>query len=335
MRITREILLKSARETAAQRVRNDRRLICIFLTGSLLQKDPLLGGTTDIDLVIVHEEKPLDSREVVGLSEDVSLDIQHYSQSSFSQPRRLRSDPFLGPLLYNFPTLLHDIQHWFEFVQASASAQFTLPQYALERARALAENARQGWNALYQPNNHNLPERLLAYFNILEQSGSSIAALTGLPLPERHFFTQLTSRADQLQRPELCSRLAELLAPQPPSESDWQNQWLPAWTKAYRACAAQPLCPPQIHGARYAYYAKAMQTLWPQNPTAALWLLLRTWGLAISQLPPESEHYTVWQSTLPTLELDDEHLENRMETLDQYLDLLEETLDDWAQRNGV
>jgi hypothetical protein len=44
MRITRDLLLKAARDSAAQRLRADRRLVCIFLTGSLLQKDPLLGG---------------------------------------------------------------------------------------------------------------------------------------------------------------------------------------------------------------------------------------------------------------------------------------------------
>ncbi len=335
MRITRDLLLKAARDTAAARLRADRRLVCIFLTGSLLQKDPLLGGAADIDLVIVHDDQPLVDREVVGLSEDVSLDILHFPQSAFSQPRRLRSDPFLGPLLYNFPTLLHDILHWFEFVQASASAQFNQPQYVLERARDLADQARQGWNFLYQPGSQDHLKNLLAYFNILEQSGNSFALLTGLPLPERRFFTQLAGRAQKLGRPDLASDLVSLVMPRTAHDEDWQTVWLPAWTQAYRAAAALPLCPPQIHAARYSYYAKAMQSLWQENPPAALWLLLRTWGLAVSQLPQDSEHLSTWSSALSTLELDPDHLENRLEALDAHLDILEETLDNWGHQNGV
>jgi hypothetical protein len=272
---------------------------------------------------------------VVGLTEDASLDIMHFSQSIFSQPRRLRSDPFLGPLLYNFPTLLHDIQHWFEFVQASASAQFTQPQYVLERARALADQARQGWNSLYQPGQSDLTAKMLRYFDVLEQSGNAIASLTGLPLSERHFFTQLAGRAQKLGLPELASRLVSLLTPQMVRDEDWQGIWLPAWTQAYRACAAQPLCPPQIHNARYAYYIKAMQILWQQNQPAALWLLLRTWGLAVNQLPQETPHLPAWQAALETLHLDAEQLENNLDQLDSYLDLLEESIDDWAHKNGV
>ena len=38
MRITRDILLKIARDTAAQRVKVSRRLVCIYLTGSCLTR---------------------------------------------------------------------------------------------------------------------------------------------------------------------------------------------------------------------------------------------------------------------------------------------------------
>ena len=51
MRITREALLKLAHEAAVQRARVNREITCIYLTGSLLSEAPLLGGTTDIDLI--------------------------------------------------------------------------------------------------------------------------------------------------------------------------------------------------------------------------------------------------------------------------------------------
>ena len=59
MRLTRETLIKIARDTATQRARVSRRIICIYLTGSCLTDDPLLGGTTDIDLVIVQDGEPI------------------------------------------------------------------------------------------------------------------------------------------------------------------------------------------------------------------------------------------------------------------------------------
>ena len=52
MRITKEALLKAARESAEKSSRRNRDLVCIYLTGSLLSETPLLGGTTDIDELI-------------------------------------------------------------------------------------------------------------------------------------------------------------------------------------------------------------------------------------------------------------------------------------------
>ena len=51
MRITRDILLNQARENAAKLAQKDRGMICIYLAGSLLREDPLIGGITDIDLI--------------------------------------------------------------------------------------------------------------------------------------------------------------------------------------------------------------------------------------------------------------------------------------------
>ena len=58
MRLTRETLIKIARDTAEQRVQISRRIICIYLVGSVLSDSPLLGGTTDIDLIIIHDSEP-------------------------------------------------------------------------------------------------------------------------------------------------------------------------------------------------------------------------------------------------------------------------------------
>ena len=43
MRVTRESLIRIARETAQQRAYDNRDLIAAYLTGSLLTQEPMLG----------------------------------------------------------------------------------------------------------------------------------------------------------------------------------------------------------------------------------------------------------------------------------------------------
>ena len=56
MRVSRESLIRIAKETAQERAFNDRGIIAAYLTGSLVSKeiDPILGGTADIDVILVH-----------------------------------------------------------------------------------------------------------------------------------------------------------------------------------------------------------------------------------------------------------------------------------------
>ena len=136
MRITRQALLKLARDRAALLARQDRSLICIYLTGSLLFDAPLLGGTTDIDLICVHSEKTPQPRLVTRISNEVHFDEAHYSQTIFLQPRRLRLNPWVGSYLIHNPLPLYDVQHWFEFTQASVSDKFNDPEMVIQRLTA-------------------------------------------------------------------------------------------------------------------------------------------------------------------------------------------------------
>ena len=70
MRVTRESLLRIAKETVQERAYNDPEMIAAYLTGSLLNVDPMLGGTADIDIVFVYKNKPQQSREFVKLTPD-------------------------------------------------------------------------------------------------------------------------------------------------------------------------------------------------------------------------------------------------------------------------
>jgi hypothetical protein len=337
MRLTRESLIKVAREAAEQRARISRRIICIYLTGSILSDAPLLGGTTDIDLFVIHDSDPVQAREVVRLSDEVSLDISHYAQSVFHQPRHLRTDPWLGPFLYRKPLVLHDTQHWFDFAQAATGAQFFQPDYVIQRAGRLARTARQDWMHLENNRDERHPRRVYRYLKILENAGNALVSLTGEsePLTERRFFLQLPHRIQQLQRPELVSGLAELYTTEITTmESAW-TEWLKAWKETYRAAGRLDNIPPRIHPSREMYYEQAAVATWSENPNAALWPLLRTWSLAASFLPEEMPELAGWRSAMEILHLDETSFTDRVASLDGYLDRVEETLEYWARSNGV
>ena len=72
-----------------------------------------------------------------------------------------------------------------------------------------------------------------------------------------------------------------------------------------------------------------------EHPHAALWPLLRTWTLAVSILPDDHLAYTAWREACLQLGLADQGLIERIAALDVYLDTVDETLDTWAQENGV
>jgi hypothetical protein len=335
MRLTRETLLKFARESAMQRSRVSRRIVSIFLVGSLLEEAPLLGGTTDIDLVIIQDDEPLQQREIVRLTDEVHLDISHYSQALFRQPRHLRSDPWLGPFIYNKPLVYYDTSHWFDFTQAATGAQFFQPDYVSQRAGVLARSARQAWMRLAFTPPESQAGRVSLFFKAIEDAGNALASLNGSPLTERRFFLHLPQRLQALHQPDLLADLVHLFSPDADSwESAWPG-WLEGWKADYQAAGSLAELPARLHPARQAYYARAAGALWEENPTAAAWLVLRTWTRLAELLPAGAPGAAGWQAAIQALRLDDDAFGRRLEELDRYLDRLEETLDEWARKNGV
>lgn len=333
MRITRETLLKIARDTAAQRVRAHRRLVCVYLTGSLLHEDPLLGGTADIDLICVHDSEPPMRREIVRLVDEVHLDIGHYTQADFDQPRRLRQDPWLGPYITNHPLLLHDSAHWFDFTQAAITAQFHSPENTAARAHALADAARQAWLALRLDGELTCPH-VWSYLKALENAGNAFASLSGAPLAERRFWLELPERAETLGRPGMAAGLLDLMMPETLAVEDWLA-WQSPWQAALSRAAADPACPAHLHSARHPYYRHAAQALFETQPAAAVWLALRTWSKAATLVPAGDEALMEWQQALAVVGLDAAGFSTRLDALDAYLDGVEETVDEWGRANGV
>ncbi len=335
MRLTRETLIKIARDTATQRTRVSRRLVCICLTGSLLGEDPLLGGTTDIDLIIIHDSEPIQEREIVRISDEIHLDIAHFDQSVFHQPRHLRTEPWLGSLIYNKPMVLHDTQHWFEFTQAATGAQFTQPDYTLQRARKLAESARQTWMDLQFNGEGSSLVQVKRYLQALVDAGNAVACLSGMPLPERRFFLNFPYCVRQVDRPELAERMVQLITNPDDAYYPHWAEWLTNWKNAFIAAGQQENAPARLHPSRLHYYERAANAMAAEQPAAALWMMLQTWALAATELPEDAPEQAGWTAARQILSLDEDHFDKRLEALDQYLDMVEETLDLWAQANGV
>lgn len=335
MRITRDTLLKIARESVQTRVQRNRGIVCVYLTGSLLEDDPLIGGTADIDLFFIHDNAPLEKREIVRLTEDVHLDIAHFSQSVFHQPRHLRVHPWVGSYLCLNPIVLHDTHHWFEFTQASVCAQFNQPDYIHARVNTFAQQARQGWMALV---GGGLADGdlalLLKYFDTLEAAANAVASFSGAPLPERRLLMHLAQRAQAINRPGLSAGMVDLLVDEEISTDDWQLLQ-PAWNSALEAAATLDNVPARLRPPRKGYYTRAAAALWEKLPVASIWLALRSWTLALSVLGEKAPQRDAWHALVELAGLSGQSFANRLDALDQYIDSLEEALDDWRSEYGL
>lgn len=330
MRITREFLLKQAEQQAKLLAGQNRHLVCIYLTGSLLSEEPLLGNTADIDLIAINDSEPEKRREVIPLTADIHLDIGYVSQGLFRQPRLLRTDSWLSPFFCQSALCLHDTLHWFEFTQAGICSQYNRPEYVLQRARPFVEQARQSWMEMSMGKFEG-PAFLLSYLRTIEKTANAIVSLVSPPLTDRRFFLQFPKIVASMQRPGLASGLVDLFLNRDLSAQDWQ-EWLPAWQEAFSAAAKQTNCPPALNACRLNYYARAIDIFTTENPSAALWLLLRTWSAALCVLPSSSQS---WEKACQSLQLEPSGLGERLTSLDAYLDTVEETLDLWAKQNGI
>lgn len=335
MRITRDKLLKLAQTYVTQQLMAKARPVCIYLTGSLLFEDAMIGGTADIDLIYVHDSEPPQAREIIRITDEVHLDIAHVSQDVFRYPRQLRTDPWLGAFMCYNPKPFHDTQHWFEFTQAGICAHFDQPGYVFERARPMAETARQTWMNLQAGQVPAGPQQTLSYLQALEKAANAIACLSGPPLTERRFLLLYPERTQSVQRPGLAAGLVDLLS----ENRDLLEGDLPAfvqrWKTSLITVSQRETCPPRLQAPRLLYYTRAVEALWEETPAAALWILVRTWTAAICILGIDSPAGEEWRAAMQTVGLSCEQIENQLDALDAYLDNVEETLDIWALENGL
>ena len=336
MRVTRESLIKIARETAQERAYNDKDLIAAYLTGSLANEelDPILGGTADIDIIFVHKEEPKHRREFVKLTPDFHVDISHRAKSEFKRPRELRLDPWLGWEMYD-PMLLYEREKFFEFVQAGLRAgfEFNAPDPALQRSRQLLSHGRQIWRDLLEISDIVTPKDVAQYMKSLYHAVNAVANLSGPPLQERRLMLEFPSRAETAQRPGMEAALIGLLGASGLGV-EMMKSWLPDWKLAFESAMESSRVDPRIHLTRVNYYEKAIGAMLDsEKPVTALWPLLHTWTLAVDVLPDLAA--TPWNAACGQLGLTAVGIEERVEGLDHFLDEVEALLDELAEQYGL
>jgi len=335
MRVTRESLIRIAKETAQERAFNDRGIIAAYLTGSLVSDaDPMLGGSTDIDIIVVHADEPKHRREFVKLTPDFHVDMGHRAKAEFKRPRELRVDPWLGWEMYD-PMLLFEREKFFEFVQAGLRAgfEFNAPTPALQRSRSLLAHGRQIWRDLLETGDTVTPQDVTKYMKSLYHGVNAVAELSGPPLQERRLMLDFASRAETAQRPGMNDGLIGLMGASAVDASQI-SAWIPEWKLAFEAATESSRVDVRIHPARLNYYEKGINAVVSGGtPHAALWPLLQTWTLAVDVL---SEHsINVWRSACGQLGLTVAGFEERVQGLDHFLDDVEALLDELAREHGL
>lgn len=329
MRITRDALLKIAKDTTTKNLAPNKDVTAVFLLGSMLSEDPFMGGTTDVDLLVIYNGEPPDTQEIIKLSNEFHVDIRYEPASVYAQPRELRGDPWRGHAMWN-PTLLHQKGRFFEYTQSILRAQFDEPANKLKRAYAFSAPAREAWSMMqFDPSSVEPLTLLTAAAN----AANAVAVLSGEPLTERRLLAGFPARAQQMVNPEFVKMLMDIICR--PVNADTVREWLPAWEEAFCTAGLAPL-DMTLHTARLGYYKSAIITLLESDfPLAALWPMIYTWARAAKADNFTAEQTRIWGGILSLLGLDPLGMPNRVDALDRYLDALEEALEQIAASHGL
>ncbi len=335
MRIKKEFLLKAARDIVTQRTRSEPDLHAAFLMGSILEDEPLLGGTTDIDIMFVHKYFAPFERETLPLIPELSLDIYHKTLDDYGQLRDLRKDAWMGYPVTNTQIILLDTDHWLEYVQSSVGAEFHRSDNVQARVHTLLSAARNGWLKLIQDEANNPLQWLDTFLNALALGAHAISGLIGPPLPTRRFSVKLKEQTENLGVPAVWTGFCGLLGCLAMGEFD-EEPWLSAFEEDFNHITETTSPPVHLSACRQAYYFRGLRALSNSDDSiTTVWPLLRTWLDIQLALPAPSPRFEDWSHFIESLNLTEAFHDNKVEALDSYLDSLEILIESWAETYGA
>ncbi len=133
--------------------------------------------------------------------------------------------------------------------------------------------------------------------------------------------------------PGLADSLAELLGGAQ-VDGTRLGSFLPEWEKDFMEAPAgtrftRSFLPPAWHTIN-----NRSRPCWQVNPPqSVLWPLVHTWTLSAAALPQPQQ--LKWHAACETLGLTGENFNDRLEGLDHFLDVVEETLENMAASQGL
>lgn len=334
MRVTRNMLLETARNFVKEKTFNDPDVACVFLVGSLVGEDPFLGESTDIDLIFIHNTEPALSREVRSLGDDFQLDIFHYPRRVFNQPKELRQDPWLGCLFCETPFVLYDTYHYYDYLRAGIFSNFFSPVNSYARSQFFYTNARNRWMNLQHTAEEFSADVVYDYLLTLYDAGNCISCLTGRPLAERRFLSELEFCTNYLGRPGLASGMRDLYGINDYSAFPWET-FLEQMKNAILALSEKSYCPPQFSSVRFRYYQQAISHYQAERPDEALWILFWVWTSVIHTLPKRAPEAKVWKNFCEQLDFTRDIFVQRLQNLDSYLEAVGTTCTEWQRVSGL
>lgn len=335
MRITKEKLLRLSDSYIAQRSRKDRSIVCAYLTGSLLRDYPFINGTTDVDIIMIHSDLQQAYREVTGISEEATFDIYHYPRSYFTNPRDLRTDPWIGSSLCFDPIVLFGKGHWYEFVLSSVEASFFLPENCMQRALFFNKEAHKYHSQLQKLVNTQFEVTYaFNYILCIENAVNSIACLSSRPLTMRHFLQDFIDCSNEINNAGLVGEVISLITENPNLEQYYQyysqywNYYFDYFSNYVRADFF-----PEYGKFRLPYYQKAVEAFWEAHLPSAVWIMLNTWTHIFSAMNMEQNEG--FHSFLGMNGLTPQQGVKRMEDIDHFLEHVDDTIDNWTKSHGI
>lgn len=328
MRVTREKLINLARTETENRAANGD-VISGYIIGSVASGNPILGGTADVDLVLIHDNPTNENQEIFPLSEEYHLDITHHFRELYDRPTDLRIDPWLGPTMCE-PIFLYDPHHFFERAQAGVRGRFHRTDYVHKRAQSFLSRAREIKSNL-RADGKFIPN----YLRVVAEGTNAVATLAGFPAAGRRLVLILESRLEKAEGGRFFERFLQLHGANR-IEEDQIISWLAHWDR----CKQDTIDRDDLAStSRHRYYFSGLEALLSQGrPEILLWNLLDRWNdsiLLLDMLGTDGSHQENWDNALVSLGLDKEEETVRSEELEIYLDDIEEFLEAWGVQHGA
>lgn len=333
MKVTREKLIRLGENFLKQRSAKDRSIQCAYLTGSILDEDPFIHETTDMDIIMVHSGEMQAYREIAPVSGDVTLDIYHYPTGYFSNTRNLRVDPWLGSSLCFDPIVLFGKGHWFEFILASTESTFFIPENVIERSKVFLTQAHKYYADMRRlAATGNEVSYVFRYLLSIENAVNAVACLGNKPITMRRFIDDMKDRCDELENAVIPAQVYRMV--QGGAMSSYET-YARAWKfyLEYFSGYTRPDFFNEYSAARLPYYTDAAEYYWRTHLPSGIWVMLYSWTQVMNAMQIEQNEY--YHQLADDLQMSPDYAERRLQDVDRLLDFCEDAIEKWSRAKGV